>query len=103
MRRMQSWTIRGAALSGALLLSTGFDAVEPAIETRPAEDSVLVRLVEGAGRLIRDSKWGMIGSLQGAINAWAGECGVEPVTRDGLFGRATAAAARAVADRKSVV
>ncbi|MBY0448272.1 MAG: hypothetical protein K2P95_06235 [Hyphomonadaceae bacterium] len=97
MRKMQGWKRKGAALLGAMLLTTGFDAAEPAAEPRATDDFVLVRLVNGAGRLIRDSKWGMIGSLQGAINAWAAPCGVEPVARDGLFGKATAAAARAVA------
>lgn len=66
-------------------------------------EAVLVRLVQGAGsRLIQDSKWGMVGALQKAINDWAGECGVEPVERDGRFGPATAAAAQQVALCKGV-
>jgi hypothetical protein len=95
----QDFKRKAAALVGAMLLSTGFAAAgEPAPPAAAAaQEGVLVRLVGGAGRLIRDSKWGMIGALQSAINSWAERCGVEPVQRDGLFGKATAAAAEAVA------
>jgi len=86
-----------AGLSAAALLVT------PAAAAEPGEDAVLVRVAQGAGaRIIQDSKWGMGGALQQAINAWAPECGVEPIAQDGFFGRATARAAYAVAICKGV-
>lgn len=81
----------------ACALVLGFTAPAPAPKISDA-DVILVRLAGVAGaRAIQDSKWGMVGALQEAINAWAPRCGLAPIARDGFFGKATAAAAQAVA------
>lgn len=67
------------------------DALADQVGGKP--DVVLMRLVQRAGaKVIQDSKWGMVGALQDAINGRASECGYQPIPRDGYFGQVTAAA-----------
>lgn len=89
----------GLGVPAATLALYAFAAQSAPATSSPEADVVLVRLSSAplAARSIQDSKWGMIGSLQASINAWADRCGVDPVKIDGHYGPATAEAARAVA------
>jgi hypothetical protein len=94
-----------AALTPAIAAAIVLALAPPTSARAPVLDpgEVLIRLVEAATqRVIQDSKWGFIGSLQRAINDNADACGVPKVPLDGVFGASTAAGARAVAECKGV-
>ncbi len=87
-----------AGVGAALIMVWGFSAPSAPREAALDANAILLRLAPDANqRILQDSKWGMVGRLQEGINARALECGVAPVKQDGLFGAATAEAARQIA------
>lgn len=91
--------LAGPAFAGVLLLALAPPSSAGPISLDPGE--ILVRLVsETTQRVIGDGKWGFVGRLQASINESADVCGVAPVAQDGVFGRTTAMAARAIAQCK---